>query len=228
MVLHMGDVVNRPFLSEEYQWHAADAAFDVIEDADLPYAITWGNHDYDNETNNRLLYERYFPKQRLMDSAGDLWGDSKGIDDAYYLTEQHGAKVMVLTVGFFLDDADLAWAAKAIQDHPDYSVILVTHEYTGTGGLAGGNATKIRDTLVAPHPNVKLVLSGHVTGVNLHYEEMAGHPVYSVLTDYQGMPFGGLGFLRHLKIDVENDLAYFNTYSRPTPERRRRPTATGR
>ena len=227
MALHMGDVVNRPWLSEEYQWHAADAAFDVLDEAGVPYAITWGNHDYDNGTNSRLLYERYFSADRLRESAGDLWGDSYGIDDAYYLMERDGAKIMVLTVGFFAGDADLAWAADAIAAHPDHSVILVTHSYTGSPGGLSGEGPRIRDALVAPYPNVKLVLSGHVSGVGLHYEEIDGRPVYGLLQDYQGLPFGGLGFLRHMKVDVENDLVYV-TPRRPTPGRPRRPTATGR
>ena len=37
--------------------------------------------------------------------------------------------------------------------------------------------------------------------------------VYSILADYQGLSLGGLGYLRMLKFDVENDLIYVNTYS---------------
>lgn len=218
MALHLGDVVNRPWLSEEHQWKAADAAFDVLDEAGVPYAITWGNHDYNNDSNNRILYERWFSADRLRESAGELWGDSDGIDNAYYLTEQDGAEIMVLTVGFWADDADLAWAADAIEAHPDHAVILVTHSYTGSPGGLSGEGGRIRDALVAPYDNVKLILSGHVTGVGMHYEEIDGRPVYGVLTDYQGLPFGGLGFLRHLKFDVENDLAYFTTYSPYTGE----------
>ncbi|WP_129711066.1 metallophosphoesterase [Haloactinopolyspora alba] len=218
MALHLGDVVNRPWLSEEYQWRAGDAAMDVLDDAGVPYAITWGNHDYDNGTNSRILYERWFSADRLRESAGEMWGGSKGIDDAYYLMERNGAKIMVLTVGYFANDEDLAWAAEAIEAHPDHSVILVTHSYTGTPGGLSGEGPRLRDTLVAPYDNVKLILSGHVSGVGMHYEEIDGRPVYGVLTNYQGLPFGGLGFLRHLKFDVENDLAYFTTYSPYTGE----------
>ncbi|SDS24158.1 metallophosphoesterase [Jiangella sp. DSM 45060] len=218
MALHLGDVVNRPWLSEEYQWEAADAAMDVLDEADVPYAITWGNHDYDNGTNSRVLYDRWFSAERLRESAGELWGDSRGIDDAYYLMEQDGAEIMVLSVGFWASDADLAWAADAIEAHPDHSVILLTHSYTGSPGGLSGEGGRIRDALVAPYENVKLILSGHVSGVGLHYESIDGRPVYGVLQDYQGMPFGGFGFLRHMKVDVENDLIYFNTYSPYTGE----------
>lgn len=222
-VVHEGDVVNRPYLNQSFQWESASAGFKVLEDAGIPYGIAWGNHDYDNGVNNRVRYYEYFPESRMKAQAGSLWGDSynaydpsKPIDDAYYLLEEHGVKIMVLTVSFWYTDDDIAWCKKAIEDHSDYAVIIVTHNYLGNGNVSSNN--KIYTQLAKPNKNVKLILNGHVAGVNERVTDFGDHQVYNVLADYQGLPYGGYEFIRNMQFDLENDLIYFNTYSPLTGE----------
>ena len=222
MVLHVGDVVNRPYLNQEFQWKAADAAFGLLEQAGIPYGIAWGNHDYDNGTNSRIRYNQYFPVTRLESAAGDLWGGSFGIDesqpidDAYYLMEEHGAKLLIISISYWQTAEDLDWAAKVIEEHPEHSVILFTHNYTNLSGISN---TDMLNKVVKNHSNVKLVLSGHVAGTNVVYSNFGDHETYNVLADYQGLSYGGQGYLRSIRFDVENDLIYFNTYSPMTGEK---------
>lgn len=219
MVLSVGDVVNRPYLSEEYQWVNMDAAYKILEDRDIPYAIAWGNHDYDDGTNNRIMYKKYFSAERLEAAGGSYWVDSNDNDNVCYLMEENGAKLMILTVGYWAHEGDYAWAKQAIEAHPDYSVILVTHKYiTRYGELQDADAEKFREELVEPYTNVKMVLNGHDHGSNVHYEVFGEgteqeHAVWSVVTDYQRAPEGGDGWLRNMHIDLENNLVYFNSYS---------------
>lgn len=216
MVLHVGDVVNRPYLNQTFQWQAASSAFNLLEEAKIPYAIAWGNHDYDNEVNNRIRYNEFFPVTRLQQSAGDLWGGSFGIDankpidNAYYLMEEHGTKLLVMSISYWQTSQDLDWAAKVIEKYPEYSVVLFTHNYINMSGISN---TDILNKLVKNHSNVKLVLSGHVAGTNVLYSDFGDHETYNVLADYQGLSYGGQEYIRSIQFDVENDLIYFNTYS---------------
>lgn len=220
MVVQSGDLVNREYLSQEYQWRNAEEAVQLIENADLPYMISWGNHDYSDPRNNRVMLPKYYPMERFAASLeGSEWsfGGSQNIDNYYYTGELDGADLLMLTVGFFsadnADDAGLAWAADVIASHPDHTVILAMHNSVNTGANNWSNGN-ITNQLVAPYSNVKLVLGGHVTGTGVaSYTREDGTVAHGILTDYQGRVYGGQEFLRHLSIDAENGLIYSNTYS---------------
>ncbi|TDE29540.1 DUF2341 domain-containing protein [Nonomuraea mesophila] len=220
LVLQAGDWVNREYLSQEYQWVNAEPSARALEDADLPYMISWGNHDYSDARNGRVMLPKYFPMERFEKSLeGSPWrfGGSDDIDNYYYTAEIEGAKLLLLTVGFFsadnAGDPGLAWAKKVIEDHPGHAVILANHNSVnqGVNGWSNGNVTS---ELVDPYPNVKLVLGGHIAGTGVASRETAGgNRAYGVLTDYQSRVYGGQEYLKHISVDAENDLMYFNTWS---------------
>jgi len=220
LVIQSGDWVNREYLSQEYQWKAAEPSAAAMEDEDLPYMISWGNHDYSDARNGRVMLPKYFPHERFAASLeGSPWthGGSHGIDNYYYTGEIDGAKLLVLTVGFFsadqAGDSGLAWAKDVIEAHPDRSVILATHQSVDAGQNKWAN-DNVMNTLIDPYPNVKLVLGGHIAGTGVAVHERAdGSRAYGILTDYQGRVYGGQEFLRHLSIDAENGLIISNTYS---------------
>ncbi|MEV4571338.1 DUF2341 domain-containing protein [Nonomuraea sp. NPDC049419] len=220
LVLQSGDWVNREYLSQEYQWVNAEPSARALEDAKLPYMISWGNHDYSDARNGRVMLPKYFPMERFEKSLeGSPWkfGGSDDIDNYYYTAEIDGAKLLLLTVGFFsadnADDAGLAWGKKVIEAHPDHAVILANHNSVnqGVNGWSNGNVTQ---ALIDPYPNVKLVLGGHIAGTGVAWRQTAGgNRVYGVLTDYQSRVYGGQEYLKHISVDAENDLIYFNTWS---------------
>lgn len=220
MVIHAGDVVNRKYLSQEYQWLNAEKAMSQLDDAGIPYLVSWGNHDYENDRNNRVMLPKYYPMDRFAGSLeGSEWafGGSQNIDNYYYTAEIDGAKLMLLTVGYFsadeAGDAGLAWAREVIAQHPDHSVILAIHQSVdhGQNRWANGNVTS---QLVDPFTNVKLVLGGHIAGTGVATRTTAGGAqVYGILTDYQSRVYGGQQYLKSLSVDAENGLLYVNTYS---------------
>lgn len=220
MVIHAGDLVNRKYLSQEYQWVNAEQGMSLLDDAGVPYLVSWGNHDYEIDRNNRVMLPKYYPMERMAGSLeGSPWtfGGSHDIDNYYYTAEIDGAKIMLLTVGFFTTDnatrSGLGWAEQVIASHPDHAVIIAAHQSVNTGAnnWANGNVT---GRLVDPFPNVKLVLGGHITGTGVASRTAAdGALVYGILTDYQGRVYGGEQFLRSLAVDAENGLLYANTYS---------------
>ena len=76
LVVQAGDLTNRPYLSQEYQFHAADEAVSILEDAKVPYLVSWGNHDYNDrhDRNSRVFLPRYFPFERFEASpVGTGW-----------------------------------------------------------------------------------------------------------------------------------------------------------
>src|SRR5699024_3331550 len=93
LAIHAGDLVNRPYLSQEYQFRGIEPAIGAWEEAGLPYLISWGNHDYhdvDEGRNNRLLMPEYYPMSRLEASlAGSAlpFGGSHDIDNHYHTPE---------------------------------------------------------------------------------------------------------------------------------------------
>ncbi|CAM3546036.1 DUF2341 domain-containing protein [Marinicrinis lubricantis] len=214
MALSLGDLVNRPYLRERYQFELMSKAYGLLENKNIPYAITWGNHDYDYGTNHDILYKQYYSADRIRNAGGSYFGSQIDNDAAYYLIEKNGAKIMLLTFPYWAKEAEFKWAENAIALHSDYSVIIATHKYISRyGKIQDAQAEEIRRRLVVPFHNVKMLLNGHDTGTNVHYENINGRPVYSIVTDYQSLPPGGGGFIRNIHFDLENDLVYFNTYS---------------
>lgn len=220
MVVQAGDWVNREYLSQEYQWKNAEPAAVSMEEAGLPYMISWGNHDYTDERNGRVMLPKYFPHERFEESLeGTPWtfGGSNSIDNYYYTGEIDGAELLMLEVGFFSaddpDDEGLAWARDVLEQHPDHTVILATHQSVGIGENNWANE-QVMNQLIDPYPQVKLVLGGHIagTGVASHTRD-DGSVAYGILTDYQSRVYGGQEYMRHLSIDAENGLLYSNTYS---------------
>ncbi|MDR1427012.1 MAG: DUF2341 domain-containing protein, partial [Bifidobacteriaceae bacterium] len=219
-VVQSGDLVNRPYWSQEYQFRNADKAVGVLEEAGIPYLVSWGNHDYDDDRNNRVLLAKYYPMSRFQDAIDGTpfsFGGSYDIDNYYYTSELFGAKLLWLTVGYFSADQStdpaLNWAAGVIEAHPDYTVILATHNIVNVGTNNWSN-TIPRDRLITPYSNVKLALGGHVTGTGVATTLTAGSTrAYGILTDYQGRVYGGQEYLRHLAVDAENGLIYSTVYS---------------
>lgn len=220
LVIQAGDLVNREYLAHEYEWKNAEMAMSKLDDAAVPYLISWGNHDYSAPRNNRVMLQKYYPMSRFEQSLeGSPWvfGGSNDIDNYYYTAEIDGAKILLLTIGYFSSDnagdAGLAWGRQVIADHPDHSVILASHQSVGAGqnNWANGNVTS---QLIDPFPNVKLVLGGHIAGTGVATRTAAnGAQVYGILTDYQSRVYGGQQYLKSLSVDAENGLLYANTYS---------------
>ncbi len=218
--LSTGDVAQFPVLHHEYQWRLADKLYNMYEEGGVPFAISWGNHDQEDGTNQRLLSTKYFPMERFERNAGDWilegWYDDapdRQTDSMWYTTEVNGAKLLLITINYYFTSAQLDWASRIIAEHPDHSVIIATHFINNTSDI-DTYAAEIMSKLVEPYANVKLALCGHVQGsVLAHREYEDGRIFYSVMKDYQEIPYGAMELLSLLHFDFENDLLYVNTYS---------------
>lgn len=222
MVIQAGDWVNREEYEDEWQWKDAEPSAKLLEESKIPFAISWGNHDYNENYTGRKMIPKYFPMERFAASLeGSPWsfGGSHDIDSYYYTGEIASAKILWLQLGYWSAERDdhpgLAWAKRVIEAHPDHTVILSTHHHLWARDAVNPYSNpRVNDLLIDPYPNVKLVLSGHQSGtfvssrLNDH-----GERTFGILSDYQTRAWGGHGYLKNLSVDAENGLIYVNTYS---------------
>lgn len=232
MNIDTGDVANAAYLSWEYNWKTIDKAYKILENAKAPYTIAWGNHDYKYVDkynlipNSDRLYRQYFPLSRFEENLGGwkMVSNNKIADDMCLTQTIHGSKIMLLTLGFWMDDSDIDWAKSIVTDpeYADYSIIILTHHFNSGGKITNTKGKKLLSDVIQGNKNVKLLLCGHVDGVDIINPTTGGQQFYSILQDYQdengNMIYGGNGFLRMINFDVENNLVYFNTYSPLTGE----------
>jgi hypothetical protein len=170
------------------------------------------------------LYNKYFSPARF---AGQKWygghmGESN--NNNYSFFEACGMKFMVLSLEFAPRDETLEWAAGVTRRHPDHRVIVATHCYMRPSGrdtecatslrVAGNSGEQVWQKLIRKQPNIFLVVSGHVLGVGLQTSiNDAGGKVVEMLTDYQGLPNGGDGWLRSLWFVPGENKIHVKTYS---------------
>jgi hypothetical protein len=141
-------------------------------------------------------------------------------------------------------DGVLNWAKGVLDGHPGMPTILTTHEYLGWNNGTDGKAVRLNDGNMANSPagwnsaqqvwdkfiskndQVFMVLCGHnfngADGENFRSDlNDSGHPVYQVLTDFQGntaglnghSKAGGDGWMRLMTFDTDANTIHFETYS---------------
>jgi hypothetical protein len=109
---------------------------------------------------------------------------------------------------------------RVIAEHPNRIAVLALHDYLRPDGTRSATGNKVFEEVVVPNRNVAMVLSGHYTGSSLRADELdddgdgvADRKVFQMLNDYQGIDYGGLGYLKLLHFDKDDGRVYVNTYS---------------
>ena len=159
-VIHVGDVVNLEDIGDgrEEQWKLASKSMGRLERAGIPFIVSPGNHDYDNECvkgkkNKKLSeYHAYFPFQRYKDvprgrlAFGKDNAKNPSNANTYALFTAGGVPFIAISVEFCPSDAALEWVNQVISEHPDREVILSTHSYLGkSGGFASSCYNPVPD-----------------------------------------------------------------------------------
>lgn len=220
VALQVGDIVNWDTPSHD-QYVRAEQGMKLLEDAGLPWVGTIGNHDaqatsvggsarpgVDTRTALRdtSTYNRYFDASSFVLRRGT---ETPGVqDNSFHSFEAGGARFLVVVLELWPREDKLAWAEKVVASHPDHNVILLTHNYLGWGGsVAGDNGgygnlpvTAVHDRIVARHPNVKLVLGGHVGLGETLVEDVNGHRVVAMTNNYDN---NADALLRMIEVDVD-------------------------
>jgi len=141
MVLTTGDVVDDP--TSVYQRDNATNLFYAVRGAGLPHLITAGNHDYTSAqwwvVGAASYWSAYWGPPYY---AGQSW-----FNGSYYGTNTESAFITQRIAGedwLFLSlkmgplDAQAAWAAGVITNHPTHRVVIATHLYERPEGTRDG------------------------------------------------------------------------------------------
>jgi hypothetical protein len=201
----------------------------------VPYGVATGNHDLIPDKNGRIsrkFLAYYGPAQFKKYS----WygGASPSGFSSYQTFSGGGYKFLALELDVSAMQEEVQWAKEVIAQHADLPVILTTHEVlTLKGELAKGRAVRgqgrqspreIWERLIAPTPQIFLVLCGHIHGeACLVKQSAAAQPVHLVLQDYQEEQHGGNGWLRiytfrpaQNRIDVRTYSPFLHEYKTET------------
>ena len=227
-VSHMGDLVNTS--RNEAEWAVADAAMALIENplpasSGIPWGVAPGNHDLDpyGDASGTHTFEQNFGVKRF--AGRNYYGGHFGADNAnnYQLFSASGLDFIILHLQYdnrppATYQAVLDWADALLTAHPQRRAIVTSHWMLNTGNPASFSAQgqAIYDALKR-HPNLFLLLGGHVAGEGRRSDTFEGHTVYSVLQDYQGRANGGGGWLRYYTFSPANNTISARTYQVANP-----------
>ncbi len=252
-VIHLGDVTDKNTLPE---WMSASAAQSILDETGVHYSMTTGNHDYpsvdgDYRRRDASYFHAFFHPSRFPWYGGHF----RGSENNYTLFNLGDLPFMALSLEYAPPKDAMCWADKIIRDHPERRTIVATHCYQGEKGghvgncdidkdrnMVGANGEAIWQELIRWHPNIFLVVSGHIndseyrrrdreTGGNA--SDTTKDAVHEILTDYQVqpgrngykdktgsaavvmrvMPDHGNGWLRTLRFDPSKDSVYVRTIS---------------
>lgn len=243
-VLHVGDIVDT---DNADQWRVARTAMNTLDAAQIPYVLVPGNHDY-SDVNRTTMMDSYFGPATMPWITGTMVPGQ--MENNYALIDIGPRQWLVIGLEFGPRDAVVKWADAVLSAYPDRPAMIVTHAYLYQDGtrydlaVSGMDSSKpnyqsfipqfygytasqgindgeqIYQKLVLPHPNVRMVFSGHDTGAaRLASTRPDGSTVYQMLSDYQWYNFdasnydGGGGYLRLLQLDYDAKQVTVRTYS---------------
>lgn len=214
-LFHDGDIIDDE--PNEKEWQQADAAYQYLDDANIPYGILAGNHDVGHLSGDYTNYSKYFGEARYNTNPwyGESYKDNRG---HYDLITVDGIDFIMIYMGWGIGDEEIQWMNDVLAKYPERKAILNFHEYLLASGGLGEEPTRIYNELVATNENVCMVLSGHYHNAYTRTDTFTNadgstRNVYSLLFDYQGLPEGGLGYIRLMHFDMENQKIIFRTYS---------------
>ncbi|MFB9328971.1 S-layer homology domain-containing protein [Paenibacillus aurantiacus] len=216
-VIHTGDIVDEA--DQPYQWENANKSMSILDKSGIPYGVLAGNHDVAHQSGDYRYYWEHYGENRFnsQPTYGASYQNNRG---HYDLVSAGGNDFIIVYMGWNIGDAEIEWVNKIVSEHPDRKAILAFHEYMLVSANRAPIADEIYERVVVPNKNVIMTLSGHYHDAENLVDEIDdngdGKPdrkVYQMLADYQGAEMGGLGYIRLLQFDLDNNKVHVKTYS---------------
>ncbi len=190
-VINTGDIVDDiPSMSgSKGQWIIADKAFDILDEAGVPYGIVTGNHDVGDYPIN--LYNNYLTHFSASRYEGLPWYGGTPDDNRchYDLVTVGNVDFLFLYIGYGVEDQKqtLDWADEVLSMYPHRNAVICTHQYLKPTTLErAGRAETLHNILVQNHENIVMALSGHYDGAGYVTVELENDRfVQEVVADYQ-------------------------------------------
>ncbi|WP_274362888.1 metallophosphoesterase [Paenibacillus thermotolerans] len=230
IALQLGDIVDSGANREE-EFVLASDTMNMLSEANVPFVICPGNHDYDNLLDidrSLTMYNRYFGPQLYRDQEwfGGLFEEGAA-ENMFVKLDAEGRKLLVLALEFGPRDEVLAWADRVLEAHRDHEAIVITHSYlfihgertktddglnpkTYSGAFGANDGEDIWQKSLRKHPNVLAVFSGHHVPSNVSYRVDIGdhgNPVFQSFQNWQFTDGGGEGRFRIMTF-LENGGGY--------------------
>ena len=220
-VIHNGDLINNGD-RYDYQWQVADRAMKTLEAAEpglgdgVPYGISVGNHDLSvfGVAGKAISFNKYFGVPRFTGRVYYGGNYGKTNDESWFTFSAGGLDFVVVNLQYNTDPspATLAWARSIFEMHPQAFGILNTHFLIGSGGNFGAQGAAIYQAL-KDVPNVQLMTCGHIGAEARRTDVFEGHPIHTMLADYQFEADGGGGKLRLWEFSPVRGELTVRTYS---------------
>jgi len=238
-VAGLGDMTND---ASTTQWGVASTAFATLDMAGLPYGMCVGNHDQNptgsartgsDEGATTVNYNATFPKSRIQ--ANGYFVDNytfggtypNNMDNYYVLFNAGGMDFIVFFLESEMDSggtyqgvctsatclAVVQWVdALLTNTYPNHRAIIISHALMAPAGAFHGHGQVLYDAL-KDNPNVFLMNCGHLDQANHRVDPGTdGHPIYTLISDYQMRSNGGNGWLRILTFDPQSDTSHVETF----------------
>ena len=222
------------------EWAAAKAAISLM-DGKIPYSLIRGDgHD------GIELFNQYFANHEGYTQNIAGYYEEGRIDNVYHTFKIGNVNYLLLSLDHGTKDGPLAWANEVVAAHPDHRVIVTTHEYirrdgsmivTGESGAASAydpnnnNAEVLWEDFLSKHPNIFMVLCGHVDSDDVVVSKQIGdygNVVTQILIDPQTMDAeygqGSKGMVAMLNFSADGERVQVEYYS--TLKDTYRPTTT--
>lgn len=155
-VLHEGDVTAN---NSSATWLVAVNAMAILDTAGIPYSMTTGNHDHDqnlpkhrHSPDRRTLLNDYFSLSHYqkMPTFGGTFEPGK-TENNYHLFTAGGKDYVVIALEWGPRDEAVAWANKILKKYPKRTALLLTHAYTYSDGTRYDWAAKKVTQKYNPH-----------------------------------------------------------------------------
>ena len=230
LVIGEGDLVNTA--TDPVQWQNVEHSIGILEQADLPYVLAIGNHDYDSNpptTRKATIFNQHFGPSRFY--GRDYYGSTNypaGSNENFYATFTWGSKsYLILVLEFVPRSSAVAWAASVLNANQDKEVIVVTHSYLFYDGTTvdacdtqdmskDNNGALLWTNLLSRYPNVSVVVGGHIAkNFRARRSDVGvdGNFVHQFFANWQDWTNGGNGYLRIMKFSPSLNKLSVWTYS---------------
>ena len=121
----------------------------------------------------------------------------------YMLETFGGIDFLFVGIAHNPDEEAVAWVSSVLDAYPDRIAVLLMHGYMYGDGRVIKSATRLFDSLIAPHPNVRLVLCGHYAGFATRRDDFEdGRFVQTIICNVQD-DNGRRGTVQFLTVDPE-------------------------
>lgn len=213
-VVQTGDMVDNG--ASKTQWEEFDGMFSEFE-GKIPFISAAGNHEV--KKNGYLEFSmrpeiRTIPRDKVF-----LRGQC-----SFATLEVKDVKLIIIAIGFGVDEKAIQWTNSILKLHKEYSAILLVHDYLQTNGRFSINGKSIFKQVVVPNKNVRMVLCGHVHGVSSRIDKLDDdgdglfdRDVTQLMYNYQHFQ-DECGQIRTMQFNIKEHSISISTYS-PVTER---------